>query len=212
MARLVALLLLLPASASAFSLLGAKPLAVKEFGLHVEFGYPDVSVRFVQPIVTTFQVEPRLTFYYAPAIAGGSIRPGPGAVGNTFGVRLKWMVYDKGGLHVAVDWEPSLWLGYTPSFNVGASFGAPGGVIVDYTFDNGMTVLGGFHFPFTVLMFPSVDAALPFVFSAGFEMPLTAKMNLSLSFDGGPVPVIKDGKLNRVGAVLVGRVGLGWVF
>ena len=195
-----------PRSAGAYTLLGGQTLGVRDFGIHVQVGYPELRATLHVPVLKQLEINPRLRLYYAPALLGGSI-DGIGSVGNTFGVQIRWHVFSHPKINLAVVWEPALYLNYTPGFGAGMRIGAAGGVVFDVPINATVAFTGGMQLPITFAFTPGFVFALPIEFDVGVEIALTERTVLSVSVEVGPVISAASGH-SFVGLDLSGLVGV----
>ena len=91
-----------PAPASAYSLLGGSTLGVRDSALHVQLGYPDLTVRYHIPVLEGIELIPRVGFHYTSSFLAGDLTPG--VVGNSLGTDIKVHLMDRDKFHLSAYW------------------------------------------------------------------------------------------------------------
>lgn len=212
--RLIAVALttvfLLPAAASAYSLLGGKTLGVRHSALAVKLGYPELDVTYHIPILKNFEIAPRFTLHYAQGFAGGG--EAPGVVGNTFGAEIRWMMVNKERFHLSLFADPALYVTYVGvgSTVFGVRLGIPGGVRLDFDITQEVNIVAGANIPILLNVEPGFAFILPINTMVGTEISLTKEVNLSVLLEAGPA-VISAGGTSFIGLSVRAMIGVEYL-
>jgi hypothetical protein len=193
-------------NASAWTLLGAESLDLKNRALHLQIGHPELAATLHIPISNRFEIAPKVNLYFAPSFLGGGLNPGH--FGNRFGADLKYLFLKKGRLYLAFHVEPALFINYNPLFG-GIQLGIPGGVKLNYELRNRMNISASLAVPVSIALSEPTLFANPINFTGGIEIPLDKTMNLSFLAEIGPVIQAVEGEGSRTGLNLRILVGIG---
>ncbi len=180
-----------PRAGQAYSVLGGEVLGVHDQAIRVSVGYPDIAVAWHIPVVRRFEVAPKFTQFYG-------VDTHVPIVGNTFGAELRWQVYGKGRLSIALFFDPALVIAYSGVHRttVGVSFGLPG-VRLGYLATGNLHIVGGVRMPLALHFSPSpVVGRFPVLFEGGLEYMLSTALNVHVLFGIGPDIWVGDGGSN----------------
>jgi len=201
-----------PDTASAYySLLGGETLKVRDSALEVQAGYPEVRLAYHIPIIENLVITPRITmFYQGLGRYVTSTAPfGKAIFGMGFGADIKYRVFEKKGVHLAVIAPLSVNFRFTDAFVGAVQIGVPGGVEVTWEANKTINLVGGVRFPFAIGFGSGTGGFLyvPLVASIGAEFAVTDQINLTATFEGGGIIGHCKG-LTSTGTYVAGLVGV----
>lgn len=207
---------LVAAPASAYTLLGAEVLPVRNTALEVNAGWPEVRFGYHIPVLRTLQITPRGSFFYSGGahMAGDTL--GAGNFGMRFGADIKLRVADVGNWHMAVIWKFGAPLNFTPEFSGAVQLGLPGGFLADWEVATDVRLIFGLHFQSAVYIFDdgSDNRAvfnLPMVFEVGAEYALTSKFQLGFDLEVGPSFFFSSGTASGTQAYVAGLLSFQYL-
>ena len=195
-------------SASAFSLLGAEVLPVRDSAVDVQLGYPEVRLGYHLPVLKNLEINPRFSFFYSDGwdAAGDTL-----SVGN-FGVRVgadfKLQLIGEERWHLGLIWKFGVPLNCTPEFTGGLQLGLLGGLVADYEATDAVRIIGGLHLQTAVLFVGDGVYNLPVVFELSTEFAVTSKIQVALTFEGGPSFFFSRGQDPFTRGYVAGFLGL----
>ena len=184
----------LPASASAWDVHGADVLQRGQGAFEASVGWPEVRVGYGMGVIPNLEVVPRLTLTYGPP--GGAFQPGLGTalqawIGDTLGATIRYQVYGKDHLYIAVEGDPALYLMYPVAkgakFGLGIQLGLPALSVSYKLLDDKLSINSGLNMPIVIVVHPSpVQAWIPIMFRAGVEYAIFDKLHVFLQNEFGP--------------------------
>jgi hypothetical protein len=206
LALLVTLSLFTPARAQAaeWSMLGGRTLDVFDTGIRAGVGWPDFHAAYHLPITKSFELAPKLAFFYGSPLVKGCC-----TFGNTIGTELRTVIYSQGDLHLALWNELSLILDYIGQFDVGLVLGA--GVRGDYAVSSKVNALFSFDVPVDLLFTNGTYAVIPILFGGGVEYVPEGPFMLWATLKMGPGIIAVSGG-STVDFALIGQAGVGFKF
>ena len=165
--------------------------------LDLGLGWPALRAGFHIPVNSWFEVEPNLTFFYG--------RDFHIAVGDTFGVKLKFKVFQKDRLAISLEADPALILYYpagyySKPFGVGIQLGRPE-LTRSYEVISKLWLVFGLDMPIAIAVHPFTAASIPILFKFGGEYGVNDKLHLFAIFEAGPDIITAGGGV--IGATLV---------
>ncbi len=182
LAALVLFVLIIPASAHAWSTQGGRTLDPGHYAIEVAAGFPTARLAVHIPLQKHLEVGPFLGFYYFGNVTDPSVR-----LGNTIGARLKLNVVDRAAFQMALLAQPALIIEYDPDIKVGIQISFPE-LILGYDILHNLQIYGGIKFPMAFVFDTDyrVRIRLPLLGQIGVEWGVTPKITLFFTADAGP--------------------------
>jgi hypothetical protein len=171
-------ILALPGSARAWSVLGAETLKPSENAVEFGAGFPQIRGGFHIPVMQGMELTPFFTFFYG-------LDTHVPVVGDALGVQMKFRLLESGGFTLSVAAEPAFLIAYHPGTAIGIQIGLPQ-LLMSYRVNNMITFHGGLKIPFGFQVHKFFAARIPILFNMGAEFTLAPRANLFFVMDAGP--------------------------
>ena len=207
------LLLAAPASAETFSLNGGRLLKTNESAINIQIGYPGLRVGYHIPIIKDLEIVPHLSLHWAAGDAYGLVNsvPADSSFGLRPGANLRYAVYSKDRVHVALEWRVGFPFNVTPLVLGAVQIGLPGGVHVTWEASRTVNLVAGLQASWGTLLTSPTVFIFSNVFDIGVEVEVANNLNLTAQLEGGPVGFVGGGAisgLKGVGGYLGGFIGV----
>jgi len=147
--------------------------------LDISTGFPSaIFVRYHIPILRKLELAPFFTFDYG--FDTGI------AVGDTFGLQIKFSLYDSPKIKLALVADFGLQMWYWPGgFQFAIQLGFPE-VLLTIPIGQKFAIDAGLKMPIAFMAYPGFLARIPILFNVGVEYKLMSKLNLFFNMDMGP--------------------------
>jgi hypothetical protein len=205
--------------ASAFSMYGGKTIGGGRDAIAVGLGYPGLFFEYGHGLTSQFDIGFRFEFDYG-------FPPGDlfTSIGLVLGVPMRWNLLSKGIVDLAIRFQPSLFMGYTPDHHwhhhywwhghfyyigLGLDLGVPIGIKVHPR----VTILTGMSIPASIFFISdpeSANGAIPVAIHIGTEVHITNNLNFLFLIRVGPA--IFFGEHTDVDAYLNVYAGIEFLF